>query len=56
MYECNFYECMYCMRQTNSMRQDTTSKMGGGLTSQYKHSANFLGDDIIEKQIEPLTG
>jgi hypothetical protein len=21
--------------------------MGGGLTLQYKHSANFLGDDII---------
>jgi len=26
---------------------DRTCKMGGGLTSQYKHLANFIGDDII---------
>jgi len=29
------------------MKRDKTSKMGGGVISQYKHSANFLGDDII---------
>ena len=29
------------------MKQDKTGKMGVGLTSQYKHSANFLGDDVI---------
>jgi len=29
------------------MKRDKTCKMGGGVTSQYKHSANFLGDDII---------
>ncbi|KEH26353.1 hypothetical protein MTR_6g052880 [Medicago truncatula] len=31
----------------DSMSRDKTGKMGGGLTSQYKHSANFLGDDTI---------
>jgi hypothetical protein len=31
----------------DSMKRDKISRMGGGLTSQYKHSANFLGDDII---------
>jgi len=29
------------------MRQDRTYKIGGGLTAQYKHSANFLRVDII---------
>jgi hypothetical protein len=29
------------------MKRDKIGKMGGGLTLQYKHSANFLGDDII---------
>jgi len=29
------------------MKRDKTGKMGGRLTSQYKYSANFLGDDII---------
>ena len=29
------------------MRRDMTCKMGGRLTSQYKHSTNFLGDYII---------
>jgi len=29
------------------MKLDKTGKMGGGLTSQYKHSANFLRDDVI---------
>jgi len=31
----------------DSMEQDRTCKIGGGLTAQYKHSANFLGVDII---------
>jgi len=26
---------------------DRTCEIGGGLTAQYKHSANFLGVDII---------
>jgi len=30
-----------------SMEQDKTCKVGGGLSTQYKHSANFLGNDII---------
>jgi len=29
------------------MEQDRTCKIGGGLTAQYKHLANFLGVDII---------
>ena len=29
------------------MKWDKTGKMGGGVTSQYKHLANFLGDDVI---------
>jgi hypothetical protein len=29
------------------MKRGRTGKMGGRLTSQYKHSANFLGDDTI---------
>jgi len=33
------------------MKRDKTGKMGGGLTSQYKHSANFLGDDIVVKTL-----
>ena len=31
----------------DSMERDRTCKIGGGLTAQYKHSANFLGVDII---------
>jgi len=31
----------------DSMRRDKTCKIGGGLTTQYKHLANFLGVDII---------
>ncbi|KEH30078.1 hypothetical protein MTR_4g061405 [Medicago truncatula] len=31
----------------DSMNRDKTGKMGGGLTLHYKHSATFLGDDII---------
>jgi len=30
--------------------------MGGGLTSQYKHSANFLGDDIIVNKLSCWRG
>ena len=33
----------------DSMEQDITCKIGGGLTAQYKHSANFLGVDIRNK-------
>jgi len=29
------------------MEQDKTCKVGGGLTTQYKHSGNFLGVDVI---------
>jgi hypothetical protein len=29
------------------MKRDKTGKMGGGMTLHYKHSANFLGDDVI---------
>jgi len=36
-----------CIWQVNSMKRDKTSKMWGELTLQYKHSANFLGDDVI---------
>jgi len=36
-----------CIWQVNSMKRDKTCKMGGGVTSQYQHSANFLRDDII---------
>jgi len=32
---------------SDSMEQDRTCKVGGELTTQYKHSANFLGVDII---------
>jgi len=32
---------------SDSMEQDRTCKIGGGLTAQYKHSANFLGFDVI---------
>jgi len=31
----------------DSMGQDRTCKVGGRLTTQYRHSANFLGVDII---------
>jgi len=41
------YDCIIAYDKRNSMKRDKTGKMGGGLTSQYKHSANFLGDDII---------
>jgi len=33
------------------MKWDKTSKMGSGLTSQYKHSANLIGDDIIVNKL-----
>jgi hypothetical protein len=33
------------------VERDKIGKMGGGLTSQYKHSANFLGDDIIVNKL-----
>jgi len=29
------------------MKRDRVGKMGGGLASQYKHSANFLRDDTL---------
>jgi len=38
------------------MKRDRTGKMEGKLISQYKHSANFIGDGIIGGQIEPHTG
>jgi len=52
MYECidvwlyNLYDGIYivCDRWT---RRDKTGKIGSGLTSQYKHSTNFLGDGIV---------
>jgi len=31
----------------DSREQDRTSKVGGGLTAQYKHSTNILGFDVI---------
>jgi len=30
------------------MEQDRICKIGSGLTAQYKHSANFLGVDVID--------
>ena len=47
MYGCNLNDYMNCIWKMNSMRQNTIGKMGGGLSSQYKHSTNFLADDII---------
>jgi len=38
------------------MKRDKTGKMGGGMTSQYKHSASFLGDDIIEIKLSRWWG
>jgi hypothetical protein len=35
----------------DSMRRDKIGKMGGGLTSQYKHSTNFLEDDTIVNKL-----
>jgi len=37
-----------CIWQVNSMKQDKTGKMGGGVTSQYKHPlADFLREDSV---------
>jgi hypothetical protein len=51
------YECMHvrlCECKTVWLyitgvldETDNTSKMGGGPTSQYNHSTNFIGYDII---------
>jgi len=38
------------------MKRDKTGKMGGGVTSQYKHSASFLGYDIIEIKLSRWQG
>ena len=39
---------MYELYMTGDLvKRAKTSKMGGGLTTQYKHSANFLEDDTI---------
>jgi len=35
----------------DSIRRDKTCRIGGRLTSQYKHSANFLGDGIIVNKL-----
>jgi len=39
------YECIDWI--VTGEKRDKTGMMGGGLTSQYKHSANSLGDDTI---------
>jgi len=43
----SLYDCITIYDRWDSKKWDKTCRMGGGLTSQYKHSANFLGDDII---------
>jgi len=52
MYECMnvwmWLERPYKLHMTgDSMEQDRTCKVGGGLTAHYKHSTSFLGVDII---------
>jgi len=52
MHECMnvwmWLERPYKLHMTSDlMEQDRACKIGGGLTAQYKHSANFSGVDII---------
>ena len=47
IYEYMHETCVTCMTVYNRWNwQNWTSKMGGGLTSQYKHSTIFFGDNI----------
>jgi len=43
------YECIDWI--VTSEKRDKTGKMGGRLTSQYKHSANFISDDTIVNKL-----
>jgi len=41
---------------TDLMKQNMIGEMGGGLISQYKHSANLVGDDILGDRSSHLMG
>jgi hypothetical protein len=56
MYGCNLYDLYELYMTGDSMERDKIGKTGGGLTPQYKHSANFIGDDIIVKQNRAVDG
>jgi len=47
MYECDLNQPYKLHMTGDSMEQDRMCKIGGGLTAHYKHSANFLGIDVI---------
>jgi len=44
------------MTVNNLMRQNWTTEVEIGPTSQYKHSANFLGDSIIGEKSSHYRG